>query len=101
MLFRSRTEGGFHYELLTQQFQSTVQGQIDDPSKTMNEARDHVLETMGMTGRHRHPVPFEEVSEKAKAAARSVLQELNSLQGKTSPPVKAGKEKIHGGKDSR
>lgn len=100
-LMVQRTEGGFHYELLTQQFQSTVQGQIDDPSKTMNEARDHVLETMGMTGRHRHPVPFEEVSEKAKAAARSVLQELNSLQGKASPPVKAGKEKIHGGKDSR
>ena len=100
-LMVQRTEGGFNYELLTQQFKSTVQGQIDDPAKTMNEARDHVLETMGMTCRHRHAVPFEEVSEKAKAVARSVLQELNSLQSKTSPPVKAGKEKIHGGKDSR
>ena len=100
-LMVQRTEGGFNYKLLTQQFKSTVQGQIDDPAKTMNEARDHVLATMGMTGRNRHAVPFEEVSEKAKAAARSVLKELNSLQGKASPPAKAGKEKAHGGKNTR
>ena len=96
-----RTEGGFNYELLTQQLKSQIQGQIDDLSKTMNEARDHILETLGMSSRNRHAVSFEEISEKAKAAVKSVLQELNSLQGEASPAVKTGKEKTHVGKDSR
>ena len=38
-LLVERTEGGFRYELLTQQFKSVVQGQIDSTDWTMNHAR--------------------------------------------------------------
>ena len=37
----------------------------------------------------------------AKEAAASVLGQLNDLKNKPEPPAKAGKEKAHGGKDSR
>ncbi len=95
-LMVERTEGGFAYELLTQQFKSTVQGQVEDPSRTMNDAREHILETLNLSHRNRSSVPFEEVSEKARATAKSVIQELGNLQDQAAPPVKAGKEKAHG-----
>ncbi len=100
-LLVERTEGGFRYELLTQQFKSVVQGQIDSTDWTMNHAREHILETLNMSHRNRAAVPFDEVSEKAKAASRSVLQELNGLQSQQAPAARAGKEKIHGGKEIR
>ena len=99
-LMVERTEGGFHYELLTQQFKSQIQGQIDDPSWTMNHAREHILETLNLIYRNRTTVSFDEISEKTKTDARSVVQELNSLQG-TLPVPKAGKEKNHVRKDTR
>ena len=96
-----RTEGGFRYELLTQQFKSVVQGQIDSADWTMNHAREHILETLNMSHRNRAAVPFDEVSGKAKAASRSVLQELNGLQSQQAPAARVGMEKTHGGKEIR
>ena len=96
-----RTEGGFRYELLTQQFKSVVRGQIDSADWTMNHAREHILETLNMSHRNRAAVPFDEVSGKAKAASRSVLRELGGLQNQQAPAAKTGKEKTHGGKETR
>ena len=100
-LLVERTEGGFRYELLTQQFKSVVQGQIDSADWTMNHAREHILETLNMSHRNRSAVPFDEVSGKAKAVSKSILQELNGLQSQQAPAVRAGKEKTHGGKETR
>ena len=100
-LMVERTEGGFRYELLTQQFKSVVQGQIDSADWTMNHAREHILETLNMSHRNRAAVPFDEVSGKAKAASRSVLQELNGLQSQQAPAARVGMEKTHGGKEIR
>ena len=100
-LLVERTEGGYRYELLTQQFKSVVQGQIDSTDWTMNHAREHILETLNMSHRNRSAVPFDEVSGKAKAVSKSILQELNGLQSQQAPAVRAGKEKTHGGKETR
>ncbi len=98
-LMVERTEGGFSYEFLTQQFKSTVQGQVDDPSRSMNDVREHILETLNLSHRNRSSVLFEEISEKARAAARSVIQELGNLQNQAAPPARVGKEKAHGGQE--
>ena len=96
-----RTDSGFRYELLTQQFQSKIQGQVDRPSWTMNQAREYILDTLNMTRRNRRTVPFEEVKASAREAAASVLGQLDELKNRPDPTAKAGKEKTHGGKDAR
>ena len=95
-LMVERTDSGFRYELLTQQFQSKIQGQW-----TMNQAREYILDTLNMTRRNRRTVPFEEVKASAREAAASVLGQLDELKNRLDPPAKAGKEKTHGGKDAR
>ena len=100
-LMVERTDSGFRYELLTQQFQSKIQGQVDRPSWTMNQAREYILDTLNMTRRNRRTVPFEEVKASAREAAASVLGQLDELKNRLDPPAKAGKEKTHGGKDAR
>ena len=89
-LMVERTDSGFRYELLTQQFQSEIQGQVDRP-----------LDTLNMTRRNRRAVPFEEVKASAREAAASVLGQLNELKNRPEPAAKAGKEKAHGGKNTR
>ena len=96
-----RTDNVFRYELLTQQFQSRIQGQVDRPGWTMNQTREYILDTLNMTRRNRRTVPFEEVKASAREAAASVLGQLNELKNRPEPPAKAGKEKAHGGKDTR
>ena len=44
-----RTDSGFRYELLTQQFQSKIQGQVDRPGWTMNQAREYILDTLNIS----------------------------------------------------
>jgi hypothetical protein len=100
-LMVERTDSGFRYELLTQQFQSKIQGQVDRPGWTMNQAREYILDTLNMTRRNRRTVAFEEVKASAREAAASVLGQLDELKNRLDPPAKAGKEKTHGGKDAR
>ena len=92
-LMVERTDSGFRYELLTKQFASTVQGQVDRPGWTMNQAREYILDTLNMTRRNRRAVPFEEVKASAKEAAASVLGQLNDLKNRPEPPAKAGRRK--------
>ena len=56
-----RTETGFRYEILTSEFLPRTQGQLDDPSWTMNHAREHILETTGLCQYSRTAVSFEMV----------------------------------------
>ena len=81
-LMVERTDSGFRYELLTQQFQSKIQGQVDRPSWTMNQAREYILDTLNMTRRNRRTVPFEEVKASAREAAASVLGQLDELKNR-------------------
>ena len=67
-LMVERTDSGFRYELLTQQFQSKIHGQVDRPGWTMNQAREYILDTLNMTRRNRRTVPFEEVKASAREA---------------------------------
>ena len=94
-----RTDNGFRYELLTQQFKSVVQGQLNDPSWTMNHAREHILETLGMSHRNRCAVPFELVEEKASAARPSVLKELKQPPKSTAQKEHCRKDACHAGKE--
>ena len=41
------TDSGFRYELLTKQFESTIQGQVDRPGWTMNQATELCQEGLG------------------------------------------------------
>lgn len=67
----------------------------------MNQAREYILDTLNMTRSNRRAVPFEEVKDSAKEAAASVLGQLNDLKNRLELPAKAGKERVHGGKDTR
>ena len=66
-----RTETGFRYEILTTEFLSKIQGQLDDPSWTMNHAREHILETAGLCQYSRIVVSFEMVVQRAKAVLKA------------------------------
>ena len=100
-LMLERTDSGFRYELLTSRFVSTVQGQVDRKEWTMNQAREHILETLGMSRRNRSTVPFEFVKEHAREAAASVRGMLDDLKNRPDTSRAAGKERGHGGKECR
>jgi len=96
-----RTDTGFDYTFYTKNFVLKDGGQLDAPELSMKEAREQILEMHGMVRRNRREVSFDEVMDKAEVAERSVLQELQKLKDQPSQAVKAGKEKAHGGKESR
>ena len=92
---------GFRYELFTPQFQSTVQGQIDDSSLTMNQAREQILDSLNMSHRNRRAIPFQEVMDNARSVSQSVLNELNRLESRPPKTPNTEKEKTHVGKETR
>ena len=76
-------------------------GQLDAPELTMKQAREQILEMHGMVRRNRRAVPFDEVTEKAEAVQESVLKQLQDLKGPRTKETQSGKEKNHGGKETR
>lgn len=66
-----RTENGFRYEILTTEFLPGTQGWLDGSFRTMNRAREHVLETMGLCRYSRVTVSFEMLEKKAGEVLRS------------------------------
>ena len=99
-----RIVSGFSYELFTKKLKSIVQGQFDEISMSMNEAREHILETLGMQYRHRKEIPYEVFQMNMIESRSSVLNELESLRrtgGKENTRISNGKEKVYGGKDCR
>ena len=100
-LMVERTDSGFQYELLTKQFESRIQGQVDRPGWTMNQAREYILDTLNMIRRNRRAVSYEDVKASAREAAASFRGQLNELKSRPEPSAKAGKEKTHGRKNTR
>ena len=67
----------------------------------MKQAREQILEMHGMIRRNRFEVSFDEVTEKAEAVQASVLKQLQDLKSSQHQTPKVGKEKTHGGKETR
>ena len=70
-LLIEKQAGGYSYELVQKDYCSTVQGYIDQPSITMNEAREHILETLSLDQKSRCAASFEQIRE-----------EMHSIKGK-------------------
>ena len=96
-----RTDSGFDYTIYSKNFALMDGGQLDAPELTMKQAREQILEMHGMVRRNRRAVPFDEVTEKAEAVQESVLKQLQDLKGPRTKDIRSGKEKKHGGKETR
>ena len=96
-----RTDSGFDYTIYSKNFKLMDGGQLDAPELTMKQAREQILEMHGMVRRNRRAVPFNEVMEKAEAVQDSVLDQLQDLKSSQLQTPRVGKEKTHGGKETR
>ena len=96
-----RTDSGFDYTIYSEGFELKDGGQLDAPGLTMKQAREQILEMHGMIRRNRFEVSFDEVAEKAEAVQASVLKQLQDLKGSLTHESRQGKEKAHGGKETR
>ena len=96
-----RTDSGFDYTIYSMNFKLMDGGQLDAPALTMKQAREQILEMHGLVWRNRRAVPFDEVMEKAEAVQASVLDQLQDLKSSQPQTPKVGKEKSHGGKETR
>ena len=96
-----RTDSGFDYTIYSKNFKLMDGGQLDAPKLTMKQAREQILEMHGMVRRNRRAVPFDEVLEKAEAVQASVLDQLQDLKSSQLQIPRGGKEKAHGGKETR
>ena len=70
-LLMERTDAGFRYEILTKDFLSRTQGQIDRPEWTMNQTREHVLDLAGLGHRSRFAVSYDMVRQKSREVLKS------------------------------
>ena len=96
-----RTDSGFDYTIYSKNFKLMDGGQLDAPELNMKQAREQILEMHGLVWRNRRAVPFDEVMEKAEAVQASVLNQLQDLKSSQLQTPRAGKEKAHGGKETR
>ena len=96
-----RTDSGFDYTIYSKNFKLMDGGQLDTPELNMKQAREQILEMHGLVWRNRRAVPFDEVMEKAEAVQASVLDQLQDLKSSQAQTPKVGKEKSHGGKETR
>lgn len=65
------TDAGFRYEILTKDFLSRTQGQLDRPEWTMNQAREYVLDLAGLDHRSRFAVSYDMVKQKSRDVLKS------------------------------
>ena len=96
-----RTDSGFDYTIYSKNFKLMDGGQLDAPELNMKQAREQILEMHGLVWRNRRTVPFDEVMEKAEAVQVSVLDQLQDLKSSQLQTPRVGKEKTHGGKETR
>ena len=96
-----RTDTGFDYSIYSEGLELKDGGRLDAPDFTMKQAREQILEMHGMSRRNRFEVSFDEVTEKAEAVQASVLKQLQNLKGSLTHEPRQGKEKTHGGKETR
>ena len=96
-----RTDSGFDYTIYSKNFKLMDGGQLDAPELTMKQAREQILEMHGLVWRNRRAVSFDEVMVKAEAVQASVLDQLQGLKDSQLQTPRVGKEKSHGGKETR
>ena len=70
-LMLERADTGFRYEILTKDFLSRTQGQLDRPEWTMNQAREYVLDLAGLDHRSRFAVSYDMVKQKSRDVLKS------------------------------
>lgn len=70
-LMLERTDAGFRYEILTKEFLSRTQGQLDRPEWTMNQAREYVLDLAALDYRSRFAVSYDMVKQKSREEGRN------------------------------
>ena len=88
-LLIEKREFGYSYEVLRKDYSSTVQGNIEQPSKTMNEAREHVLESLSLDQRTLYPASFDELREKMKSVLKaSEIRQIVWIDSKYYPHVR-------------
>ena len=75
-----RTDTGYDYTLYSKNFRLIDGGQLDAPDLSMKEAREQILNSLGMSRRNRSPVPYGMVADKAEAAEVSVVGQLKELK---------------------
>lgn len=72
-----------------------IQGYIDQPSKTMKEAREHVLETLALDQKTRYPASFEEVRERMKSMLKSSdITQIIWLDSKYYPHIRTAEHSL-------
>ena len=91
------SEDGYDYTLYDRTFHEIDGGQLDDPSLSMNEARNDILQDTGLGGRSRTMLSYDFVMEKAEEVAErempkpSALGQLKALKedrAEPKPPAK-------------
>ena len=78
-LLIEHTDNGYMYEVVTQEFLSRIQGQISNqPERTMNQAREHILELAALDRKSRMVVPFDMVKQKMEEVLKA--SEVKSIE---------------------
>ena len=94
-LLIEKRESGYSYEVLRKDYSSRVQGTIDQLSKTMNEAREHVLETLALDQKTLYPASFEQVYEKMKSVLKaSEITQIVWIDSKYYPHVRTAEHTL-------
>ena len=94
-LLVEKRDYGYSYEVLRKDYSSRVQGSIDQPSKTMNEAREHILETLALDQKTLYPASFEQVYEKMKSMLKaSEITQIVWVDSKYYPHVRTAEHTL-------
>lgn len=94
-LLVEKRDYGYSYEVLRKDYSSRVQGSIDQPSKTMNEAREYILETLALDQKTLYPASFEQVYEKMKSMLKaSEITQIVWVDSKYYPHVRTAEHTL-------
>ena len=94
-LLIEKRDYGYSYEVLRKDYSSRVQGIIDQPSKTIIEAREHVLETLALDQRTLYPASFEQIREKMKSVLKaSEITQIVWTDSKYYPSVRTAEHTL-------
>ena len=94
-LMLERTDTGFRYEILTKDFLSRTQGQIDRPKWTMNQAREYVLDLTALDHRSRFAVSYEMVKQKSRDVLKSSdVRNIEWLDSKYYPGMRTAEHTL-------
>ena len=85
----------YSYEVVRKDYSSRTHGSIDQSSKTMIEAREHVLESLALDQKSRYPVSFEQIREKMQSMLKaSEITQIVWLDSKYYPHVRTAEHAL-------